>query len=253
MRRVTREFGGLKAVTDFSLSIEKGELIGLIGPNGAGKTTVFNMITGRIRPTTGDIIWKGKNITRLQPHLITHGGIARTFQNIKLFDDMNVLENVMVSFHSSMRSSFLSAMIGLPRHRREENRIREQSIAHLEEAGLAPLSSEKAQNLPYGIQRKLEITRALATEPELLLLDEPAAGMNPMEKIELAAFLARVRQSHGISILLIEHDMRFVMGICERIKVMDYGLSIAEGTPEEIRNHPDVIRAYLGGSGDTPD
>lgn len=251
MARVTKEFGGLKAVTDFSISIEKGELVGLIGPNGAGKTTVFNMITGRTRPTTGDIIWKGKNITRLDAHLIAAGGIARTFQNIKLFSDMNVLENVMVSFHSSIHSCFLSAMLGLPRHRREETRIREQSIAYLEEAGLAAHSFEKAQNLPYGLQRKLEIARALATGPDLLLLDEPAAGMNPMEKIELAAFVTQVRERRGIAILLIEHDMKFVMSICERIKVMDYGLSIAEGPPGEIRSNPEVIRAYLGGPGDT--
>ena len=250
MRRVTKEFGGLKAVSDFSITIERGELVGLIGPNGAGKTTVFNMITGRLRPTTGVITWKGKDITRLPAHLITAGGIARTFQNIKLFGDMSVLEIVMVSFHFSIGSCFLSAMLGLPKHRREEKRIREQSIAYLEEAGLGGLSFEKARNLPYGLQRKLEITRALATGPDLLLLDEPAAGMNPMEKIELAAFVTQVREGRGIAILLIEHDMKFVMSICERIKVMDYGLSIAEGSPGEIRSNPEVIRAYLGGPGD---
>jgi branched-chain amino acid transport system ATP-binding protein len=251
MRRVTKEFGGLKAVSDFSVTVEKGELVGLIGPNGAGKTTVFNMITGRLRPTTGDIIWKGKNITRLPSYLISAGGIARTFQNIKLFGDMSVLENIMVSFHSSIDSCFLSAMIGLPKHGREEKRIREQSFAHLEEAGLEHLRFEKAQNLPYGLQRKLEIARALATGPDLLLLDEPAAGMNPMEKIELAAYVALMRERRGMAIVLIEHDMKFVMNICERIKVMDYGLSIAEGSPEEIRSNPDVIRAYLGDTGDT--
>jgi branched-chain amino acid transport system ATP-binding protein len=252
MRRVTREFGGLKAVSDFSIAIERGELVGLIGPNGAGKTTVFNLIAGMLRPTMGDIFWKGENITLLAPHRITARGIARTFQNIKLFDDMSVLENVMVSFHSSIGCCFLSAMFGLPKHRKEEKRIREQSMAYLEEAGLGHYASEKARNLPYGLQRKLEIARALATGPDLLLLDEPAAGMNPMEKIELAAFVSRVRERLGVGILLIEHDMKFVMGICERIKVMDYGLSIAEGTPEEIRNNPEVIKAYLGGQGDTP-
>jgi branched-chain amino acid transport system ATP-binding protein len=248
MRRVTKEFGGLKAVSGFSITLARGELTGLIGPNGAGKTTVFNMITGLLKPTMGDIFWNGENISRLPAHLITARGIARTFQNIKLFGDMSVLENVMVSFHYSMDSWFLSAMLGLPKHRREERRIREQSLRYLEEAGLRRLAFEKAQNLPYGLQRKLEIARALATGPGMLLLDEPAAGMNPMEKIELADFIRRVRDKRGITIFLIEHDMRFVMSICERIKVMDYGLSIAEGSPVEIRNNPEVIRAYLGGS-----
>ncbi len=248
MRRVTKEFGGLKAVSSFSITLAQGELTGLIGPNGAGKTTVFNMITGILKPTTGDIIWNGADISRLPPHLITAKGIARTFQNIKLFGDMSVLENVMVSFHYSMDSWFLSAMLGLPKHRREERKIREQSLEYLEEAGLGRLAFEKAQNLPYGLQRKLEIARALATGPGMLLLDEPAAGMNPMEKIELAEFIRRIRDRRGITIFLIEHDMRFVMSICERIKVMDYGLSIAEGPPAEIRNNAEVIKAYLGGS-----
>ncbi len=250
MRRVTMEFGGLKAVSDFSIIIEEGELVGLIGPNGAGKTTVFNTITGSLRPTRGDIVWKGKNITRLPSQQIAAAGIARTFQNIRLFGDMSVLENVMVSFHSSIDSCFLYPMIGLPKHAREEKRIREQSVSLLQEAGLGDLASEKAQNLPYGLQRKLEITRALATGPDLLLLDEPVAGMNPMEKIELATFVRLMREKRGIAILLIEHDMKFVMDICERIKVMDYGLSIAEGSPEEIRENPEVIRAYLGGPDD---
>ena len=248
MRHVTREFGGLKAVSDFSITLERGELTGLIGPNGAGKTTVFNMITGILRPTAGDITWNGENITRLPSHLITARGIARTFQNIKLFADMKVLENVMVSCHYSMDSSFLAAMLGLPKHGREEKRIRKHSLKYLEEAGLAPLASEKAQNLPYGLQRKLEIARALATQPGMLLLDEPAAGMNPMEKMELAAFIRRIREKSEVTIFLIEHDMKFVMNICERIKVINYGQSIAEGTPDEIRSDPEVISAYLGGA-----
>jgi len=250
MRHVTREFGGLKAVSDFSIVLERGELTGLIGPNGAGKTTVFNMITGMLRPTSGDITWKGENITRLPAHLITARGIARTFQNIRLFADMSVLENVMVSFHFSTDSSFLAAMLGLPKHRREERRIREHSMRYLEEAGLARLAFEKAQNLPYGLQRKLEIARALATEPGILLLDEPAAGMNPIEKTELATFIGKIRARSGITIFLIEHDMKFVMNVCERIKVMNYGQSIAEGTPDEIRNNPEVVSAYLGGTSD---
>jgi branched-chain amino acid transport system ATP-binding protein len=248
MRHVTREFGGLKAVSDFSIALEPGELTGLIGPNGAGKTTVFDMITGMLRPTSGDITWKGESITRLPAHLITARGIARTFQNIKLFADMSVLENVMVSCHHSTDSSFLAAMLGLSRHRREERRIREHSMIRLEEAGLAHLAFEKAQNLPYGLQRKLEIARALATEPGLLLLDEPAAGMNPIEKTELAAFISRIREKSGITIFLIEHDMKFVMNTCARIKVINYGQPIAEGTPDEIRNNPEVISAYLGGA-----
>ncbi len=248
MRHVTREFGGLKAVRDFSITLELGELTGLIGPNGAGKTTVFNMITGMLRPTAGDITWKGENITRLPSHLITARGIARTFQNIKLFADMSALENVMVSFHHSIDSSFFAAMLGLSKHRREEKRIQEHCLRYLEEAGLGHFAFEKAQNLPYGLQRKLEIARALATKPGMLLLDEPAAGMNPIEKTELAAFIRRIRGKSGITIFLIEHDMKFVMNICERIKVMNYGQSIAEGTPDEIRNNPEVVSAYLGGA-----
>lgn len=248
MRHVTKQFGGLYAVSDFSLAIGSHELIGLIGPNGAGKTTVFNLITGMLKPTTGDVFWKGENITRLPPHLVTARGIARTFQNIKLFSDMTVVENVMVSFHFSLKSNFLKAMIGLPSHTAEEKRIRKESMDHLVECGLADVAEERAQNLPYGKQRLLEIARALATRPDLLLLDEPAAGMNPMEKIELAQFVREIRDRHKIAVLLIEHDMKFVMGLCERIKVLDYGISIAEGTPEEIKKDQRVIRAYLGGS-----
>jgi branched-chain amino acid transport system ATP-binding protein len=250
MRHVTKRFGGLTAVDDFSISLDAGELVGLIGPNGAGKTTVFNLITGVLSAGTGDIIWKGENITRLESHLITSRGIARTFQNIKLFGDMTVLENVMVSFHYSIGTSFWSAMLGLPSHRMEERRIAGEALRYIEEAGLAHLAREKAQNLPYGQQRKLEIARALATYPSLLLLDEPAAGMNTIEKTELARFIRRMRHKHHLTVLLIEHDMKFVMGLCSRIKVMEYGGAIAEGSPEEIRNNPEVIRAYLGG---TPD
>jgi branched-chain amino acid transport system ATP-binding protein len=248
MRRVTKRFGGLEAVSDFSITLERGELVGLIGPNGAGKTTIFNIMTGMLRPTEGDIIWKGENITRLSPHLITARGIARTFQNIKLFGDMSVIENVMVSCHHSIRSSFFAAMFGLPGHRSEEKRIREHCLKFLEEADLAHLAFERAKNLPYGLQRKLEIVRAIATEPGMLLLDEPVAGMNPTEKMELSAFILRICEQNGITILLIEHDMKFVMNLCERIRVMDYGRSIAEGAPDEIRNNPEVISAYLGGA-----
>ncbi len=211
MRHVTKEFGGLRAVSNFSIALAPGELTGLIGPNGAGKTTVFNMITGLLKPTKGNIIWNGEDISRLPAHMITARGISRTFQNIKLFGDMSGLENVMVSYHYSMDSTFLSAMLGLPKHRREEKRIRELSLKYLEDAGLGHLAFEKAQNLPYGLQRKLEIARALATRPGMLLLDEPAAGMNPAEKNELADYILRIRDKHRITIFLIEHYMKFVI------------------------------------------
>jgi len=249
MRHVGKRFGGLAAVDDFSISIGGGELVGLIGPNGAGKTTVFNVISGFIPPTGGEVFWKGASITGFPAHRVAAAGIARTFQNIRLFGDMSVLENVMVSFHHSLRSNFMHAMLGTPRHRKEESRIRRESMSCLEETGLAHLFAEKAANLPYGQQRKLEIARALATRPRLLLLDEPAAGMNPSETMELAALIRRIRDNHGTGIFLIEHDMKFIMRLCERIKVLDHGQSIAEGAPADIRKNLAVIKAYLGSTG----
>lgn len=246
MQDVSKTFGGLDAVRNFSLTAERGELLGLIGPNGAGKTTLFNLITGLQRPTSGDIILNGESIVKRAAHQITALGIARTFQNLKLFEDMTVLENIMVSFHYASKAGFLSALLGLPESRKEEKRIRKQSLLFLQEVGLAHQESEKAQNLAYGQQRKLEIARALATGPKLLLLDEPAAGMNPMEKSELARLIRQIRDKYGITILLIEHDMKFVMNLCERITVVEYGYAIAEGTPAQIRTNPEVIRAYLG-------
>lgn len=240
------QFGGLTAVKDFSIVIEPGELVGLIGPNGAGKTTVFNMITGFLTPTSGTVRWNGRDITGLPPHQVTALGIARTFQNIRLFVDMTVLENVMVSFHHTIRSKFWKAMVGLPSHKREEARIEKEARGFLEELHLAHLTDEKAGALPYGQQRRLEIARALAARPKLLLLDEPAAGMNPQETMELAQLVREIRERHHLTIFLIEHDMKFVMGLCERIKVLDYGITIAEGSPAEIQRHPDVIKAYLG-------
>lgn len=246
MRHVTKEFGGLTAVMDFSIELHSGEVVGLIGPNGAGKTTVFNLASGFLSPTSGDVILKGENITRVPAHRITAGGLARTFQNIKLFTDMTVLENVMVSFHYSIGSTFIEAMLGLPKYRKEERRIREKSMQYLEELGLLHLCFEKASNLPYGQQRRLEIARALATRPRLLLLDEPAAGMNPIETMELAGLIRRIHEKYKVAVFLIEHDMKFVMGLCDRIKVIEYGHSIAEGMPDDIRRNPAVIKAYLG-------
>ncbi|MEJ5365001.1 MAG: ABC transporter ATP-binding protein [Desulfosoma sp.] len=240
------QFGGLTAVKDFSITIDPGELVGLIGPNGAGKTTVFNMITGFLTPTSGKVLWQGQDITGRPPHAVTAQGIARTFQNIRLFSDMTVLENVMVSFHHTIRSRFWKAMLGLPSHKREERRIEKEARGFLEELHLGHLADEKAGSLPYGQQRRLEIARALAARPKLLLLDEPAAGMNPQETMELAKLVREIRDRHRLTIFLIEHDMKFVMGLCERIKVLDYGITIAEGTPGEIQRHPDVIKAYLG-------
>lgn len=246
VERAVMQFGGLTAVNNFSINLQQGELVGLIGPNGAGKTTVFNIITGAISPTAGRVIWRSEDITALPAHLIAAKGIARTFQNIRLFTDMTVMENVLVSFHHKLRSSFWSAMLGLPSYYREDAQIREEAMQFLYELGLAHLVDEKAGALPYGKQRRLEIARALATKPKLLLLDEPAAGMNPLETMELADLIQQLRHKYGLTIFLIEHDMRFVMSICERIKVLDYGITIAEGTPAEIQKNPQVIKAYLG-------
>jgi branched-chain amino acid transport system ATP-binding protein len=240
------QFGGLTAVVDFSITLQPGELVGLIGPNGAGKTTVFNMITGFLNPTSGRVIWHDQELTGLPVHKVTEHGIARTFQNIRLFTDLTVLENVMVSFHQRIRTYFWQAMFSLPSYRREEVRIRETALEFLQDLGLAHLANEKAGNLAYGQQRRLEIARALATRPKLLLLDEPAAGMNPQETNELAQLVRELRHKHAITIFLIEHDMKFVMGLCERIKVLDYGITIAEGTPAEIQSNAAVIKAYLG-------
>jgi branched-chain amino acid transport system ATP-binding protein len=243
---VTIKFGGLVAVNDFSLDIRKGELVGLIGPNGAGKTTVFNIITGQYTPTQGRVAFEGRDITGWRPDLIAAAGIARTFQNVRLFTGLTVLDNVLVSQHLRVRSSFLSAACQLPGYVKEDQETRMRGMELLERVGLADLAREQAGGLPYGQQRRLEIARALATNPRLLLLDEPAAGMNPEETTQLMRFICRIREEFGLTIFLIEHDMRLVMGICERIRVIDYGVSIAEGTPQEIQSNPRVIAAYLG-------
>jgi branched-chain amino acid transport system ATP-binding protein len=247
---LTIKFGGLVAVNNFNLEIEKGELVGLIGPNGAGKTTVFNIVTGQYEPTEGKVFLDSQDITGWRPHLIAAAGIARTFQNVRLFTGLTVLDNVLVSQHLRLKSHFLSAALRLPAYSGEERKVRTTAMELLERLELVPYARELAGNLPYGQQRRLEIARALATNPRLLLLDEPAAGMNPEETARLMKFICRIRDEFDLTIFLIEHDMKLVMGICERIRVIDYGISIAEGVPDEIKRDPRVIAAYLGEGGE---
>ncbi|HEX2953637.1 MAG TPA: ABC transporter ATP-binding protein [Bacillota bacterium] len=254
-KNITIIFGGLRAVVDFNIQLNEGELVGLIGPNGAGKTTIFNMLTGVYLPTEGDILLQSQQggfqkIVGKRPYQITQMGIARTFQNIRLFKDLTVLDNVRIAYHFNVKYNSFQAIFRTTKYYQEEEEINRKAYELLEIFDIHQKGEELAKNLPYGEQRKLEIVRALATNPRVLLLDEPAAGMNPQETQDLMRLIQFIRQKFNLTILLIEHDMKLVMGICERIVVLDYGQTIAEGTPAEISKNPAVIKAYLGEEAD---
>ena len=246
VRNLGIDFGGLTAVDSFNVSLGPTEICGLIGPNGAGKTTIFNLLTGVYQPTRGSVLINGIDTKGMSTHKVTKLGIVRTFQNIRLFTDMTVLDNVKVGMHNQIKCSFVSSMLHLPGYFASEKKANEKAMELLDFMGLADLADQKAGSLPYGVQRRLEIVRALATNPSIILLDEPAAGMNPSETTELMHQIRRIRDTFHIAIFLIEHDMNLVMNVCETIAVLNYGRLIAKGTPEEIRQNPTVIEAYLG-------
>ncbi len=245
-RKITMQFGGLKAVDSLEFKIHRGQLAGLIGPNGAGKTTVFNMLTGVYAPTSGEVLLEGQSLKGLKPYEISHRGVTRTFQNIRLFKDLTVLDNVLVASHQHIRYRLFDTLLQTPRFLKTESELQDKAMSLLKIFNLDGMAHKSASGLPYGEQRKLEIVRALATDPKIILLDEPAAGMNHSETHHLMETIAKIREQFKLTVLLIEHDMKLVMGICENIIVLDHGVKIEEGNPQKVQSSQKVIEAYLG-------